>query len=69
MIDDCTLRELNYKINQIIIYLLNNDGRNCLLYSHPPMDDDEPDSDIVEYAYDIKNIVNHLNNSDDDFPF
>ena len=72
MINEITLRELDYKITVIIKYLQKNGGYDYLLYNRTcPYYSDEPDSDIVEYAYDVKNIINDLNKDPDDldFPF
>ena len=53
--DEMLLRELNYKIQVIIDYLKDNNGEDYKLYNHNP---DEPDSDIVEYAMDVKYLIN-----------
>jgi len=43
-----------YKIKSIIEYLNNNEGYDYKLYNHLcPIDDLEPDSNIVEYAEDV----------------
>ena len=54
--DEMLLRELNYKIQVVIDYLENNGGHDDKLYNHNP---DEPDSDIVEYAEDVKYLINN----------
>ena len=71
MIDEFKLRELNYKIDEIIEYLKMHDGDNYKLYNHIcPFMSEEPDSDIVEYALDIKDAINNFNNNhSDDLPF
>jgi len=62
MINEYTLRELNCKINTIIKFLKDYDGYSYELYNHTcPAFTDEPDSNIVEYAQDIKDILNSLN--------
>jgi len=68
MIDEITLRELDYKITAIIKYLIENGGHDYLVYNRTcPYYSDEPDSDIVEYAYDIRNIINNINKDPEDF--
>ena len=57
--DEKDLNELNYKIDAVIDYLKNNNGHEYKLYNHACPDTDEPDSDIVEYAEDVKNIINN----------
>lgn len=50
--------ELLYKIDVIIDYLKENKGHEYKLYNRVCPDNNiEPDSDIVEYAEDVKNIV------------
>lgn len=50
--------ELLYKIDVIIDYLKENNGYEYKLYNRVCPDNNiEPDSDIVEYAEDVKNIV------------
>ena len=71
MINEFKLRELNYKMDTIIEYLKEHDGDNYLLYNHVcPHLSDEPDSDIVEYALDVKEIINGLNKEySEELPF
>lgn len=53
--------ELLYKIEAIIEYLKNNGGYDYLLYNRLcPIDDLEPDSNIVEYAEDILYMVEEI---------
>ena len=71
--DDMTVKEFNYKINAVIEYLENNKGHDYKLYNHD-LDAEEPDSDIVEYAEDVKDIfntyINYINNPNrDELPF
>ena len=50
--------ELFYKIEAIINYLKNNNGYEYKLYNRLCPDNNmEPDSDIVEYAEDVKNMA------------
>ncbi len=50
--------ELLYKLDVIINYLKENKGSEYKLYNRVCPDNNiEPDSDIVEYAEDVKNIV------------
>ena len=50
--------ELLYKIDVIIEHLKESDGRECKLYNRVCPDNDiEPDSNIIEYAKDVKNMV------------
>ena len=54
--------ELIYKIEAVIEYLKNNNGYNYKLYNHLCPDYGVPDSNIVEYAEDILDIINELIN-------
>ena len=56
--DTTDLNELNYKLDTVIDYLKNNKGHEYKLYNYCCPDADEPDSDIVEYAEDVKHIIN-----------
>jgi len=50
--------ELLYKLGVIIKYLKDNKGYEYKLYNRVCPDNNiEPDSNIVEYAKDVKNIV------------
>ena len=53
--------ELLYKIDAIIEYLKENGGLEYKIYNHLCPDiDNEPDSNIVEYAEDVKNMIETL---------
>lgn len=53
--------ELLYKLDAIINYLKDNKGHEYKLYNRICPDNNiEPDSDIVEYAEDVKNIVKEI---------
>lgn len=53
--------ELLYKMNAIIEYLKNNNGYEYLLYNRLcPIDDIEPDSNIVEYAEDVQTMLEEI---------
>lgn len=53
--------ELNYKIDAIIEYLKNNGGYDYKVYNHTCSHySNKPDSNIVEYAEDIKNAIGEL---------
>ena len=69
--NEITLRELNHKIDAIIDYLKENGGYYYKIYNHTcPAFDNEPDSNIVEYAEDIKDIIYNTNNKySEDLPF
>ena len=54
--------ELIYKLETIIEYLKNNDRYNHELYNRLCPGIGEPDSNIVEYAEDILDIINKLIN-------
>lgn len=54
--------ELIYKINTIIDYLKDNNGYDYKLYNQLCPGLGEPDSNIVEYAKDVLNIINELIN-------
>jgi hypothetical protein len=53
--------EILYKIETIIKYLKENNGYNYKLYNHGM--EDEPDSNIVEYAEDVKSMIEVLINN------
>ena len=52
--------ELIYKLTAIIEYLKNNGGYDYELYNHLCPGHDKPDSNIVEYAEDVLDIINLL---------
>ena len=53
--------ELDYKINEVIEYLKDNNGYNYKVYNHTcPTYSDEPDSNIVEYAEEVKDLINKI---------
>lgn len=53
--------ELIYKMEAVIEYLKDNCGYDYLLYNRLcPIDDLEPDSNIVEYAEDVLYMINLL---------
>ena len=52
--------ELIYKLETVIEYLKNNGGYDYKLYNRLCPDMGKPDSNIVEYAEDIFEIVNKL---------
>ena len=54
--------ELIYKINTIIDYLKDNNGYDYKLYNQLCPGLGKPDSNIVEYAKDVLNIINELIN-------
>lgn len=54
--------ELLYKFNSIIEYLKNNNGYDYKLYNKLCPGYGEPDSNIVEYAEDVLEIVENLIN-------
>lgn len=64
--------ELFYKINAIIEFLKENGGYECKVYDKLCPDLGEPDSNIVEYAEDVKKMVKDLYSvsiDEDDLPF
>jgi len=61
--DQQDLNELNYKMDAVIDFLKDNNGHEYKLYNHCCADADEPDSDIVEYAQDVKSIINNYFNA------
>ena len=52
--------ELIYKIDTIIEYLKDNNGDEYKLYNHICPDIGETDSNIVEYAKDVKVLIIEL---------
>lgn len=66
---DSRFNELNCKIDAIIKFLIDNNGFNYEMYNHTcPAFSDEPDSNIVEYAQDIKKFIYDLKYPED-LPF
>jgi len=68
--------ELLYKIDTIINYLKENKGYKYKVYDKLcPDDNNEPDSNIVLYAEDIKELIkelpikNNITITDEDLPF
>lgn len=56
--------ELTYKIDAIVNYLKQNGGYNYKVYNHLcPDDNNEPDSNMVEYAEDVRDMIDELLNS------
>ena len=63
------LNEFNFKMDKIIKFLEDNNGHECLLYNYDP-EATEPDSDIVEYAENVKDIINnYLSDEVKELPF
>lgn len=55
------LREVNAKLEAIITFLKEHDGETYEMYNHVcPSDNNEPDSNIIEYAEDVKEIINKM---------
>ena len=52
--------ELIYKLEAIIEYLKNNGGYDYELYNRLCPGMGEPDSNIVEYAEDVRQMMNNL---------
>lgn len=49
-----------YKLETIIEYLKNNNGYDYKLYNHLCPGYGNPDSNIIEYAEDVLDIINLL---------
>ena len=58
--------ELLYKLEAVIDYLKNNGGYEYKVYNHRCIDISEPDSNIVEYAEDVKKIIEEILEEKDD---
>ena len=52
--------ELLYKINAVIEYLKEHNGYDYKIYNRLCPGMGEPDSDIVEYAEDVEELINEL---------
>lgn len=64
--------EMIYKIDAIIDYLKANNGLNYKIYNYCcPSENMEPDSNIVEYAKDIKYFIENMDkeNKNMDLPY
>lgn len=55
--------ELIYKLETVIEYLKNNNGYNYKLYNKLCPGMGKPNSNIVEYAEDILNMINTMINN------
>lgn len=55
--------EFLYKMDTIIEYLKRHNGYECKMYNFVCPGYGEPDSTIVEYAEDIKEMINSLINN------
>ena len=54
-------KELYFKLDTIIVYLKEHDGYDYELYNNTcPFYSDEADSNIVEYAEDVKFIIKSI---------
>lgn len=54
LLTDEELMELDYKLDAVRTFLIENNGFGYKLYNHScPTNDNEPDSNIVEYFDDI----------------
>lgn len=68
--------ELFYKLDAVINYLQNNGGYDYKIYNRLCPGMGEPDSNIVEYANDVKDLIKKLLEQDkldpieeEDLPF
>lgn len=62
--------ELNYKLDVIINYLKEHGGYDYKVYDKLCPDKGEPDSNIVEYALDVKRLIKEFITIDEsDLPF
>ena len=67
--------ELLYKLDAVISYLKSNGGYDYKVYDRLCPDDNKPDSNIVEYALDVKDSIeklfeqDNLNITEKDLPF
>ena len=52
--------ELLYKISTIILYLKEHNGNEYKLYNRLCPGDENPDSNIVEYAEDVMFLINKI---------
>ncbi len=59
-LDEIEERELDFKLEVIMYFLVVRDGYSFRLYNHPSPDADEPDSNIVEYLEDVINLIEKL---------
>lgn len=53
-------RELEFKLEVIMYFLIAKDGYSFKLYNHPLPNSNEPDSNIVEYMEDVINLISKL---------
>lgn len=61
LLSDSELMELDYKLNTIRSFLIENNGIEYKLYNHIcPTNDNEPDSNIIEYFDDIIYLIDIL---------
>lgn len=66
-ISEHTKNELFYKLAAVKQFLIFNNGYEHKLFNHLcPLDNIEPDSNIVEYLDDIESIVSSLISSEEE---
>ena len=59
-LSDIEIRELKFKLEVVMYFLVSRNGYSFKLFNHPLPDSDEPDSDIIEYMEDIMNLVSRI---------
>lgn len=59
-LDIIETRELEFKLEVIMYFLITKDGYSFKLYNHPLPNSSEPDSNIVEYMEDVINLISKL---------
>lgn len=59
-LDEIEIRELDFKLEVIMYYLIHTNGYAFKLFNHPLPYTKEPDSNIIEYMEDIINLINKL---------
>lgn len=59
-LDNIELRELEFKLEVIMYFLVTKDGYSFKLYNHPLPHSEEPDSNIIEYMEDVINLISKL---------
>ena len=59
-LSDIEIRELKFKLEVIMYFLVSRNGYSFKLFNHPLPDSNEPDSDIIEYMEDIMNLVSRI---------
>lgn len=60
-LDIIEVRELEFKLEVIMYFLVSRNGYSFKLYNHSLPNSNEPNSNIIEYMEDVINLISKLN--------